>query len=69
MNDFGKEEEYGVLNNRVKIKSMNRPGYSYTPNVLNKAIEDIEMRKTKTKPPLISSKLPAVFEFPKFNKR
>jgi hypothetical protein len=72
MNDFSslKEDEYGIIqNNRARGKPLNRPYYN-TPNVLNKAIEEIEMRKTKiNKPPLISSLLPAVFEFPKVGKR
>jgi hypothetical protein len=41
----------------------------YTPNV-DKTIDEIEMRKThKTKPQIISSKLPPAFEIPKYREK
>ena len=57
-------------NRKIKTKSIDKfVNYSKTPNIHNKAIEEIELRKTKYKPQIISSVLPSVFEIPKFEKR
>lgn len=63
----------GISQGVTKENSINN-GYLdpfVTPMINNseKTLEDIEMRKTyKTKPPLISSKLPAAFDIPKHKK-